>query len=301
MKERNKFLVDHFKIFSLYLKMDYEDCYERMQSHFQKLPEEFGKRKNIEIKVEAWWNERRMPQQEQLAQINTFFNEVAQELGLEWKNTWLLSTVSYLENHVADLQDAIKKFKQPYAIARFYSDCYKNKDLVKRMVSKYCHKCFFIYRIHTNGRLVRDVLRFKGHDEENIFCTVYQYTTHLASDARDWNWKNIKRFNGNLFFNHSILDITFASPEYDEEHGPEYGQIIFPWMLSSEERLGILTGLTDDNYIPAAVTILIRRTDIPYPMDTNEINNYVKEITEKDVSDCAEIMEKINKKIVIDK
>lgn len=298
MTERIKFLVDHFKIFSLYLKMDYEECYENMQKHFQELFEEPGKRKNIEIKVAAWWNQRRMPQQEQLSQINAFFGALAQKRGLAWDNNWLLSSVSFLERHVECLQDAINKIKQPYAVARLFTDCYENKD-IHHITNKYCHKCFFIYRIHTNGILVRDVLRFKGHDKENIFCTIYQYTTQRPSNTQELKGKNIKYFYGNLFFNHPSLNISFASPEYDEEHGPEYGQIVFPSMFNSEERLGILTGLTDDTYLPAAVTILVRRTDIPHPLDLTKIDIYVKQISENDVEDCDDIIKKINKKIVI--
>ena len=218
----------HFHVFSLYLKINSKKCREQMKIFFRDLPNS-AVPKNSDKKIDDWWSGLHKPQAKgiykQLDQINLFFKKLAIEEGKVWDSNWLIITLEDLENE-EPLYGAIRKYKQPYAIARFHKDYAYNTDLMGRMVNKYCHKCFFIYRLHSaHGELVRDVLKFHGHDEEKIFCNLYQYTNHDIASPKYPEWKNIERYNGNVVFNNSCLNILLVSPDLDEEHGHEYAQL----------------------------------------------------------------------------
>jgi hypothetical protein len=293
--EKIKGYGDHFRVFSLYLRLDCGNCQEQMKQFFRCLPNA-GTAKNSDKKIEKWWAAGRKPHDDAKPDINAFFRGLAEKSQKSWDDHWLDQSLKELEVHEL-LEKAVKKFQQPYAIARVFK-AYEKDGLLKKIINKFCIRkpCYFIYRVHTDGRiLVRDVLRFRGHDEEKIFCTIYQYTSHnLENQKRE----NIKEFSGNVFFNSTHLFITFVSENYDLEQGPQYGNIVCPRFHESKERLGILMALTDQNNHPAAAAILIREADISYPFDLDKIHDYVKVLKPKDVKDYEAIRVMLDKKLI---
>lgn len=266
MKANINNIADYFKVFSLYLNMDYEDCRERMKVYFRNLPNS-GVAKNSNTKIDRWWNGQQNPQvsgkSRQKTRIKLFYRQLAQAQGKQWKSSWLKLSLDELEKDEL-LRISVRRYKMPYAVARFNKDYAENygHDLMRATIRKYCHRYFFIYRLHSlKAELVRDVLRFRNHYKENIFCNLYQYSDHEINDSKNPNWTNIKRFNGNALQNASCLNLLFGSPNFSREHGAEYVQMIVPRFHENTEKKGLMMALEDETHNPAAAPILIVRTD----------------------------------------
>ena len=255
----------HLHSFCLYLEINIEECKKQMKVFFQELPET-GSKINSDIKIDAWFDGSQKPQFsgkfKQIDKINLFFKALAKSKNKEWKEQWLTASMEELEVEKL-LYGAIRKYRQPYAIARFHKDYAKDLGLLNNVIKKYCHQYFFIYRINSSDKLlVRDVLVIHGHQEEKIFCNLYQYTEHYIEKPKYPEWHNIERYNGNVIFNYSSLNMFFASPDFDIEHGADYLQLIMPRMKARKEILGLMMSLTDEDYNPIAAAILIQKTGL---------------------------------------
>lgn len=299
MKTAIKSYSEHFRIFSIYLKVDYPVCERRMKIFFQTFTDS-GSKINSDKKIEAWFDGSQKPQLsgkvKQVDRINLFFQELAKDRGVKWEAHWLIFSIEDLAQEEL-LYAAVRKYKQPYAIARFHKDYAKNLGVLDNVTKKYCHQCFYIYRIHSLSKLlVRDVLVIHGHDEEKIFCNLYQYTDHYMEKPKYPELKNIERYSGNLMFNHSSLIMHFASPDFDIEHGADFTQVVMPRFHAHKERMGLMMSLTDEYYNPIAVAILVQKANIEKILPT-DMNNYVGKV-KNDTKKDKEIYKKISDKLL---
>lgn len=300
MKETEKIkdYADHFRVFSLYFGMEYEDCKQAMRVYFTNLTNSSNPRYS-DLKVNGWWDTPRKPNKNELPKINAFFSEMAaNQNNKHWKKEWLFASLAHLEKDEL-LKEEVEKIKQPYATARFFAERYASSTLLGEIIRKYCHNYFYIFRIHiSTGELVRDLLRFQGHDNEWIFCTLYQYTKHHIKGMKS---KNIKEFSGNIFFNDASFDITCVSKQYDQEQGPQYGKILFPRLHENDEQYGIMSALSDQAHAPAAAKILVRSTKIKSQINPEKLKDYVKVIKPRDINDYDLIMKALaGQAIVVD-
>ncbi len=246
-------------------------------------------------KVQSWWDNERKPQKNQVENINIFFSSIAKEKNLDWHDGWLDKSLDELEEESATLKRSVRCFRQPYAVARFHKD-YVSESILEFVIEKYCYKYFYIYRIHSsNNKLVRDVLRFNGNEDEIIFCEIFQYTNHIVDHVSDYHWTCIKRFKGNLLLNNSCLNIIASSIDFDHERGPEYSQIVLPRFTEHPEREGILLTLAGESHNPLAVPLVIHITKISniLPEDMMKYVGIVESENDKDSHEIELIRDKL--------
>ncbi len=302
-----KKIRNHFRIFTLYFEYDHDQCKKEMVSYFKQEEEnKHETEKAVEKRVLSWWNEDTKPQSKYHGSINAFFKVLSSTCGKDWSDQWIVTPLDDLEKNDPLLTDAILKFHHPNAISRFHKTQYGDPEALnyagfKKIADRYCHQCFYIYRLHTTDRhLVRDMLRIRGHIKENIFCNMYQYTPHDIKSPKNKNWNNIKRFNGNLFFNDTSLNIAFVAPDIEQSLGLEYAHIMSEKIRTRSEFWGILLGLKDDDLSPVADTILIREAkDIPHPFNLDQMNEHVKKLdggTYQEKEEYADIRRRIEQR-----
>lgn len=182
MTKNNKIKLYYqlFQAISLYMEIDFKDCKDAMLVYIKaKNPK---KRNNdIETMVNKWWSSSQSMSEDHLTQLDGFFKELAKKQNKVWKSEWITTKLLNLEldcndEHDAALDRAAWKILEPDAPARLFRDFYKDTSLLSIMVEKYCHKYFYIYRVHSKGKVfVRDLLRIQGHDGAgNIFCNLYR-------------------------------------------------------------------------------------------------------------------------------
>lgn len=211
----------------------------------------------------------------------------------DWYNDWVNNSINDLKEDDR-LKDTIKKIIEPCAAVRAFKECYRLPEklegltLPEKMIDFYCHKYFYIYRINIDGNvLVRDVIRFGGHDRAMIFCKIFHYTK-LESNVNEL--KNIRRFNGNVFFNSRGLYVSYVSETHSTDEGPQYGSIIWPRFEGNKYRLGLLTSITDITHHPASVPIYFCKAPIDDTVsieDNDQIYEHVKRLKPKDFLDIA--------------
>ncbi len=253
-------------------------------------------RRYSDDKVDKWWDKRNKPQADSIKKLNTFFRKLAEDQNLVWKDHWITKTLDELENE-NELYGPVRKYKQPYALARFHKDYVdENRSILDYTIDKYCHQYFYIYHIHTEtGMLVRNVLKFHGHSEEKIFCNFYAYSKHVIEKQKYVQWQNIERWHGNIFFNNSCLNIVLVTPDFDNEQGPQYNQIVIPRLHNHQERVGVMMGLTDQSESPVALPVLIQRTEYTQ-VPPDDMSMHVREINVEN-GDSPEKIEDILKKL----
>ena len=261
-------------MFSLYLELDYAQCRAAMKDFFRGLPGS-GTAKNSDKKIDGWWDEGRKPQgkdqNRQMLRLQLFFRRLAQRdprAQVIWRRSWLDKPLSSLEDEgIDELRAAVRKFQQPYSFARFYRDYAVCTDLLSKTVKKYCGHFFYLYRIHSDGKLVRDVLHVRGRDQEKIFCNLFLYTDRVIESPKYPDWHNIQRYKGNVLFNQTSVYVICVSPDYDSEQGPEYVHIVFKRMLDRVDAMGSITALTDEDHAPASFAVYIQKLEESIPMN----------------------------------
>lgn len=305
MPQQNK-AFKHFSVFAIYLKISEPSCEEAMLDYFKAHPIEKDEAKRaIETRIFRWWHEAKKPQQKFNAAINDFFRALieTQKEKKSWDDSWIEKPLDDLEYSETALKDAIIKFKQPHAISRFHRQLFGSENdrqgNFKDIKDRYCHHFFYIYRLHsTNGILVRDLLRIRGHRKADIFCNMYQYTPYDLKGQKYTDWHNIKRFNGNLFFNQTSLSFSFVAADIQMPLGIECSFIMMENLSLNKEGWGYILGMKDKVLTPMVDAILIVEAD-EIQKDGFDINNMAEYVRPLESSKkYIEIKERIKKKIV---
>lgn len=281
----------HLRAFSLYLDLYYDTCKQKM---IDTLKLTTTKANHID-KIEGWWNGRRMPQPKtSRPQIAAFFKGLADERGKKFKDEWLNLPLMALYDAAPELHSDIDLVRQPYSIARIFKHFAKRQPNFQKMIPHYCPRYYFIYRIHSTGpSFVRDFMHVDGHEDGDIFCKIYQYTTHSEEHYPD----HCKGFDGNIIFNNKAVYVLFASFPYRISTGPEFMFMSFPPLDPRSKGYGSISGLKDSTDEPLSCPIYIEITPLK-DADVKNPYSYVSEVSKLDLSNKEhERLQKIRRKL----
>lgn len=289
-----------FQAISLYLEIDFIDCKEDMLAYM--LNNKPSKNSDTVNWVNDAWEGRLLSPKKATLEtyVSPFFKELAKKRGKTWKNEWVTTPIKSLSLDHEPLNSAVQKILQPIALARLMNKFYQsNTNLLSILEEDYCKKYFYIYRIHSKEKMfVRDLLRIQSHDGlGNVFCNLYQYSEQ--SKIKNKKYEGIRVYSGNVFINSKILDINLVSDIWKADIGLRFCKIVFPRMGENLLEFGIMTALSDHEYVPASTVIAITEADIEHPFKGDNIQDYVKDLTDNKISEeYREILDRIDGKYI---
>jgi hypothetical protein len=274
-----------FQALSLYMRIDFQDCKDWMLLYLKDKNLNV-RNSDMEKRVDKWWYESQIIQEKYLVDLDGFFKKLADERQKIWKSKWITTPLKGFELDSDDEEDAaldkvVQKILEPVVKARLFRDVYKDATLFKTMVEAYCHKYFYIYRVHSKGKVfVRDLLRIQRCDElGNIFCNLYQYTDHEFPEQK---YKEVRVYSGNVYFNTNVLDINLVCDNWVADQGLRYCNMILPRIKENKFRNGVMTSLSDHGNNPAAAIIVYSRARIEHPIKDEDMKEHVKRLSEEE-------------------
>jgi hypothetical protein len=213
--------------------------------------------------VRGWLEGIHEPKGDSRTLLASFFSQQWPEDRQPFESKWLTMTLEELMALDKTYMQAIDERRRFTGIFRKYQEYVdKTPDSLRNLCKNHEHD-YFLYRYHSSGELVRDVLRVTGHGQGHLLVTLYQHTQH------DQYPQGIKTYEGMGFFYRLDLLYLFFTAD-TEEDGPEPAFLIFRVDNSNTYVLGTVAGISDQ-HAPLCNVVLRRRLKERLPQPQNAV------------------------------
>ncbi len=181
--------------------------------------------------------------------IASFFKVISDKKGLQYNSNWLTDMECAFEE-IRDLKKSIHTCMPDslFSVFHFYRNYTKLEESLRLYVDSICRD-YCIYRFHSKGKLVCDVLRIDEYENGTAKCRVYMY-----SDEKNYKYTI---FHGNIFIKKEVALYLIASAE--SRHDVVSPKFIFFTFDGGDENEndGVISGIADDSKIPVSSCVLL--------------------------------------------
>ncbi len=180
--------------------------------------------------------------------LSSYFQVVADQNGRSFDPKWLnesclLEDVDELKNSInACVPDSL------FSVFHFYRNYAKLDETLRSYVGSICRD-YCIYRFHSKGQLVCDVLRIDEYENGTAKCRVYIHSEEKSP--------KYTIYHGNMFIDKKVALYLIASKA--SPHSVFCPEFIFFTFSGDDaaENYGVISGISDDKKNPISTCVLL--------------------------------------------
>lgn len=233
----------------LYLRagMDRETFVERLAQEMKKAEPKRNIRA-IRQQVRGWIDGLHEPKGKSRDFLTAFFARIWPEGQPAFDLKSLSMSAEQLMAQDESYMKAANERKKFTGIFKKYQDYVDTvKDGLEALCTSHEHD-FYLYRKHSNGKLVQDFLRVEGHGKGHVLAYLYQYSEHKTA---------IKEYEGfGFFYRRGLFYLIFTTPT--EMDGPEPSFLIFDIDNQNKYVKGTVSGVSDKHH-PSCGVVLMKK------------------------------------------
>lgn len=224
-------------------------------------------------KADGWWDLNRSPQKRGKHQLEDFFKKIFNERNKKFDTECFDMNIDDFLRFVDINYSEAAGIPEPYSIFKAYRNAAVGDDYIERLINNY-RGYYYLYRIHSTGSLVRDVVQIYGNEQGAALCNIYEY----SSDGS----QRYKLFHGNAFFSNKLIYIT-VSTSLSQVRDFEMAFLMIQRHEQSNNLVGIGSGPIDNCNYPSAYRFLMVKVDEKADsIENKNVSNEVKKINKND-------------------